>query len=98
MSWKNRAACRGRADVDWEDFGPEQVLICAGCQVRPECLHAGLQEPEAAGTWGMTSEAQRRRLSAGKAKVADIWSENLKAAQTYTYDRLKGVTPTWQMR
>ena len=98
MSWKNRAACRGRADVDWDDFGPEQVLICAGCQVRPECLHAGLQEPEAAGTWGMTSEAQRRRLSAGKAKVADIWSENLKAAQTYTYDRLKGVTPTWQMR
>ena len=98
MSWKHRAACKGRGDVDWDDFGPEQVLICAGCQVRPECLHAGLQEPEAAGTWGMTSEAQRRRLSAGKAKVADIWSENLKAAQTYTYDRLKGVTPTWQMR
>ena len=98
MSWKKQAACRGRADVDWDEFGPEQVLICVGCPVRPECLHAGLLEPEACGTWGMTSEAQRRRLAAGKAQVADIWQENLKAAQAYTYDRLKGVTPTWQMR
>ena len=96
MSWKNRAACRGRADVDWDDFGPEQVLICAGCQVRPECLHAGLQEPEAAGTWGMTSEAQRRRLHGQKATVAEVWQANLNAAQTYTQNRLQGVTPTWQ--
>ena len=96
MSWKNRAACRGRGDVDWDDFGPEQVLICAGCQVRPECLHAGLQEPEAAGTWGMTSEAQRRRLHAQKATVAEIWQANLNAAQTYSQNRLQGVTPTWQ--
>ena len=98
MSWKDRAACKGRSDVDWDDFGPEQVLICGTCQVRPECLHAGLQEPEAAGTWGMTSEAQRRRLNAGKATVADVWRENVKAAQTYTYDRLKGVTPKWCVR
>lgn len=90
-----RAACKGRDDVNWDEFGPEQVLICATCQVRPECLHAGLRESESAGTWGMTSEAQRRRLSAGKATVAEVWGENLKAAQTYTQHRLKGVTPTW---
>ena len=98
MSWKNRAACRGRGDVDWDDFGPEQVLICAGCQVRPECLHAGLQEPEAAGTWGMTSEAQRRRLTTGKAKVADIWQANISAAHQYLVESAEGPTPTWSVR
>lgn len=98
MNWRLRAACKGRADVDWDEFGPEQVLICAGCQVRPECLHAGLREPEAAGTWGMTSEAQRRRIFAGKSSVGDVWAANITAAQTYTKDRMKGVTPTWSVR
>ena len=65
MRWQERAACRGRGDVAWDTFGPVQVLICAGCDVRAECLHAGLLEVESAGTWGMTSEAQATAVHCG---------------------------------
>ena len=76
MSWKRKAACRGRGDVEWDSFGPVQVLICSGCPVRAECLHAGLLEVESPGTGGMTSEAQRNRIRNGKAAVAEVWQQN----------------------
>jgi len=81
--WKTKAACRGRGEVDWDGFGPVQVLICSGCPVRAECLHAGLQEVEAPGTWGMTSEAQRNRLRAAKATVGEVWETNEEQAREW---------------
>ena len=98
MMWRNRASCKGRGDVDWDGFGPVQVLICSGCPVRTDCLHAGLQEPESAGTWGMTSEAQRHRLRAGKDKVVDVWERNEAAATSWLEERRKGPTEVWNIR
>ena len=83
MSWKTKAACRGRGDIDWDGFGPVQVLVCSGCPVRAECLHEGLLEVESPGTWGMTSERQRNRLRTGKDSVAAIWQENETAARDW---------------
>ena len=96
MTWKTRAACRGRGDIDWDGFGPMQVLICSGCEVRAECLHAGLQETEAGGTWGMTSEAQRNRLRAGKATVTELWETNETEARGWLDDRLTQPTLVWE--
>jgi len=96
MSWKRKAACRGRGDVDWDSFGPVQVLICSGCPVRAECLHAGLLEVESPGTWGMTSEAQRNRLRAGKARVADIWETNEEEARGWLEERRSQPTLVWE--
>ena len=96
MSWKQKAACRGRGDVDWDSFGPVQVLICSGCPVRAECLHTGLLEVESPGTWGMTSEAQRNRIRNGKSSVADIWQQNEEEAEGWLAEREKQPTLVWE--
>jgi len=96
MSWKRKAACRGRGDVDWDSFGPVQVLICSGCPVRAECLHAGLLEVESPGTWGMTSEAQRNRIRNGKAAVGEIWQQNEEEARSWLAEREAQPTLVWE--
>ena len=96
MSWKRQAACRGRGDIDWDGFGPVQVLVCSGCPVRAECLHEGLQEVEAPGTWGMTSERQRNRIRAGKDSVAVVWQENEREATEWLEEKTKQPTLVWE--
>ena len=76
VTWKEKAACRNRGDLDWWSFSPETVEVCRRCPVRPDCLSEGLWEEESPGTWGMTSEAQRRRIRHGKATVEEVWAEN----------------------
>jgi len=96
MSWKRQAACRGRGDIDWDGFGPVQVLVCSGCPVRAECLHEGLLEVEAPGTWGMTSERQRNRIRAGKDSVAVVWQENEREATEWLEEKTKQPTLVWE--
>ena len=96
MSWKRQAACRGRGDIDWDGFGPVQVLVCSGCPVRAECLHEGLLEVEAPGTWGMTSECQRNRIRAGKDSVAVVWQENEREATEWLEEETKQPTLVWE--
>lgn len=62
--WRARANCRG---VDPDLFFPERgssqreaKAVCAGCEVRAECLAEGLHET--VGIWGGTSERERRVL------------------------------------
>lgn len=65
MSWRERAACRG---CDPEMFFPERgantvaqtKAVCAGCEVRDECLAENLGER--VGVWGGLSERERRIL------------------------------------
>ena len=90
MSWKMQAACADRGDVDWDSFGPPQILICSSCPVRADCLHEGMLQPDACGTWGMTSEAQRNRVRGGKSSVADVWAENVAAAAEWLEERERG--------
>lgn len=45
MTWHDRAACRGRTDLDWHPppgpYGPRvesAILTCRDCPVRRDCL------------------------------------------------------------
>jgi WhiB family transcriptional regulator, redox-sensing transcriptional regulator len=39
--------------------------VCAGCQVRPQCLEFALATRQVHGVWGGTSEDERHQLLAG---------------------------------
>jgi WhiB family redox-sensing transcriptional regulator len=67
--WQERALC---AQTDPEAFFPEKggstreaKRICAGCDVRAECLEYALAFDERFGIWGGLSERERRRLKRG---------------------------------
>lgn len=69
MDWQERALC---AQTDPEAFFPEKggstreaKRICAGCEVRAECLEYALAFDERFGIWGGLSERERRRLKRG---------------------------------
>ena len=69
QAWQDRALC---AQTDPEAFFPEKggstreaKLICAGCEVRAECLEYALAFDERFGIWGGLSERERRRLKRG---------------------------------
>ena len=66
QDWQERALC---AQTDPEAFFPEKggstreaKRICAGCEVRAECLEYALANDERFGIWGGLSERERRRL------------------------------------
>jgi WhiB family redox-sensing transcriptional regulator len=66
QEWQERALC---AQTDPEAFFPEKggstreaKRICAGCEVRPECLEYALEHDERFGIWGGLSERERRKL------------------------------------
>ncbi|HET9254222.1 MAG TPA: WhiB family transcriptional regulator [Pseudonocardiaceae bacterium] len=67
--WQERALC---AQTDPEAFFPEKggstreaKQICAGCEVRAECLEYALAFDERFGIWGGLSERERRKLKRG---------------------------------
>jgi WhiB family redox-sensing transcriptional regulator len=67
--WQEKALC---AQTDPEAFFPEKggstreaKRICAGCEVRAECLEYALAFDERFGIWGGLSERERRRLKRG---------------------------------
>ena len=69
QTWQERALC---AQTDPEAFFPEKggstreaKRICAGCEVRAECLEYALAFDERFGIWGGLSERERRRLKRG---------------------------------
>ena len=64
--WRDRALC---AQTDPELFFPEKgesvaaaKRVCAGCEVRAECLQYALDHRERFGVWGGLSERERRAL------------------------------------
>ena len=66
QEWQERALC---AQTDPEAFFPEKggstreaKRICAGCEVRSECLEYALEHDERFGIWGGMSERERRKL------------------------------------
>lgn len=65
--WMASGSC---AQTDPEAFFPEKggstraaKIVCAGCDVRPECLNYALTHNERFGIWGGLSEKQRRRMT-----------------------------------
>ena len=72
--WRDSALC---AEVDPEIFFPEKgesarpaKRVCAGCEVRAECLQEALDRGERFGVWGGLSERERRALAARLAAPA----------------------------
>ncbi|MDP8970843.1 MAG: WhiB family transcriptional regulator [Actinomycetota bacterium] len=66
LPWAHKARCL-MADPD--TFFPEKggstreaKRICAGCEVRAECLEYALANEERFGIWGGLSERERRKL------------------------------------
>ncbi|UAJ79978.1 WhiB family transcriptional regulator [Leifsonia sp. ZF2019] len=67
LDWQDRAAC---ATTDPDLFFPEKggdrgvaaKKICAGCEVRQQCLTWSLQNDEHYGIWGELAEHDRRKL------------------------------------
>jgi WhiB family redox-sensing transcriptional regulator len=64
--WMASGLC---AQTDPEEFFPEKggssrvaKLICAGCEVRAECLEYALEQDERYGIWGGLSERERRAI------------------------------------
>lgn len=63
--WQERGLCRDVPDPD-ELFFPmpaeepvTALALCAGCEVRVECLSHALSVPERYGVWGGTTEDER---------------------------------------
>jgi WhiB family redox-sensing transcriptional regulator len=71
MKWRAKAAC---LDQNSELFFPlgssgsalDQIerakAVCAGCEVRADCLNWALETNQDAGIWGGLSEDERRTL------------------------------------
>jgi WhiB family transcriptional regulator, redox-sensing transcriptional regulator len=75
LEWRQSAACR-EADPDiffpvspagpGRDEVARAKALCAGCQVRRQCLQFALATHQAHGVWGGTTEEERRlRVPAG---------------------------------
>lgn len=65
------------AQTDPEAFFPEKggstreaKRICAGCDVRAECLEYALAHDERFGVWGGLSERERHRLTRARTAAA----------------------------
>jgi hypothetical protein len=70
LSWMDRGECQY---VDPEIFFPEKggsvrapKRICAGCEVRAQCLEYAIEMRQEWGIWGGLSWEQRRPLAAGR--------------------------------
>lgn len=87
------AACRS-ADPDIffpvSDAGPGQAeivkakAVCAGCQVRAQCLEYALSTRQVHGVWGGTSETERRLMAAARERVtrpAVSWRSRARTAR-----------------
>lgn len=66
LPWATKAKC---LQAEPETFFPEKggstreaKRICAGCEVRSECLDYALANDERFGIWGGLSERERRKL------------------------------------
>ena len=73
-TWHAEAACRGAGT---SAFFPTRGVnaatmtraraVCAGCPVRAECLTHALDNPDAVGVWGATTDRERRPIRASMA-------------------------------
>jgi len=66
-TWQRRAACRGDGvGAYFPTRGASDLdlarAVCAGCEVRSDCLDYALADPSVLGVWGGTSERERQRL------------------------------------
>jgi WhiB family redox-sensing transcriptional regulator len=82
-NWNNEAAC-GDTDPDLlfvQGAAQNRVkIICAGCNVRTECLAVALDNQIEYGVWGGMTERERRALLRRRNNVTS-WRELLMGAR-----------------
>lgn len=86
--WRERAACRGRTDVDFYPHRGDTAsvraakAVCARCPVQAECLEYAMHDEGAFpfGIWGGTS-ARQRRARAHKARAERMTTDGPCAAE-----------------
>lgn len=83
MSWRDRAACAGRDDIDWfpsgaggrgEPKGYRENLnrarkVCDDCPVAEQCLELALELRTDHGIWAGTTPRQRRGMVRGRRRA-----------------------------
>ena len=72
-AWMQAAACNGRTALMYPVDARGQAVaghICRSCPVVAECLEHALATDERWGTWGGTSEHERRRIRSRRRRVA----------------------------
>ena len=77
FGWRDRAACVGMTDLDWDgDLRFSLFAICMSCPVKAECLVEALDHEERsdAGVWGGTGPEERRRIRKGEGPYV-VWRE-----------------------
>lgn len=90
--WSSKAACRDTdPDVLFVQGAAQNrvKIICAGCNVRTECLADALDNNIEFGVWGGMTERERRALLRRRPHVGS-WRELLMSARK-EYDRLDPV-------
>ncbi len=88
-NWRSAGACLS-ADPDLffpissAGLGERQIarakMICAGCQVRQECLEFALAHDQVYGIWGGTTPEDRQRARRRKRRTAAAASKRTVAA------------------
>jgi len=81
--WAETAACRGvDPDVFFPEPGDDQSFakqVCAGCDVRRECLAHAIAHDEVHGIWGGLSGRERARIRRdrwpSRARAVDVDAE-----------------------
>lgn len=101
-AWVKRAACKDLPSWGKEVFFPdegsysasrESKAICAGCDVRAECLDFALRTNEQYGTWGGMSARERRLLRHSDDAPLDLrhgWCGFCKQPFTYVWNERLG--------
>jgi WhiB family redox-sensing transcriptional regulator len=74
LSWQVHANCIG---CDPDAFFPQRGAsavearrVCAGCEVREECLEYALTTPIKFGIWGGRSERERKKMREARNRIA----------------------------
>jgi hypothetical protein len=77
MTWRDRALCKDRPDLDWDDDTTDETrTVCFTCPVLFDCAAEGLRIRECIGTWAATSFTDRAAIRRGRKSMADVWREH----------------------
>lgn len=105
-AWQDRAACDGRAEVDFfpesrggeEHFAPKlEERFCRTCPVRVQCLHSAIEQQDY-GIWAGTTTQQRRKLMRVRERVKCPLCENRTLVPSDDIDICLACGTSWRKR